>query len=436
VAGEPVLEDLSRSLDEWNSGKQLEALKRAQALLPKAGDRAGRLIKARLHEKGLIDTKASADARKKNAIKALDEMLSLYEDDEEAWFYRGKLVGDEAGVPFYKALLKINPLHPGANHELVHYYEHAKRPALGWVYAENYIRSSPGVPHSFHMQAHLATRIGRWELTTDRSVTAVELERAYHKTMKVAPKDDHQFGHHLETLTYTLVHDGRFREARQIMAEARGYDYQHWQAWFRLFAAENDWDALAKLADEVKKKDKPLGAYFAALALLGRRTSDPAVAEVEALREAHTKKPKDRPLEYRLWETEGLLKCQRGSLDEGLKLLENAALKSKDDFGHHAWGNGAYYMEVWGQAALATGRLAVAEEAFLEALAHDAGSVRAAMGLQALCAKQNRPDEAARYAAMARKCWRNSEIRSFDALAAKMSEIGTREKVVVASEDD
>ena len=32
--------------------------------------------------------------------------------------------------------------------------------------------------------------------------------------MNVKPKDDHQFDHHLETLTTSLIHDGRFREAR------------------------------------------------------------------------------------------------------------------------------------------------------------------------------------------------------------------------------
>ena len=68
----------------------------------------------------------------------IDELLTLYDDDQEAWFARAKLsenAGDRtAAVPFYKALLRINPVHPGASHELVHYYELSKRPALGWPY--------------------------------------------------------------------------------------------------------------------------------------------------------------------------------------------------------------------------------------------------------------------------------------------------------------
>src|SRR5205823_565385 len=89
--------------------------------------------------------------------------------------------------PYYKALLRYNPLHPGGHHELVHFYENSRRPALGWPHAEGYIQSSPGIPHAFHMQAHLAMRIGKWDKTTDRSARAIEIEEAYHQLMKVSP---------------------------------------------------------------------------------------------------------------------------------------------------------------------------------------------------------------------------------------------------------
>jgi len=168
------------------------------------------------------------DERKKKAQQSLDELLTLYEDDEEGWFWRAQLAngdGPNAAAPFYKALLKVNPNHPGANHELVHYFENIKRPALGWPYAEGYIRSSPGIPHAFHMQAHLGMRIGKWGSTTDWSWRAIELEIEYHKRQGVTPGEDHQFNHHMETLTRSLVHDGRFAEARDIKAKAEGYKY-------------------------------------------------------------------------------------------------------------------------------------------------------------------------------------------------------------------
>jgi Flp pilus assembly protein TadD len=105
--------------------------------------------------------------------------------------------------------------------------------------------------------------------------------------------------------------------------------------------------------------------------------------------------------------------CQTGDADAGLKLLARTVEKTKDNYQHHAWGNGAYYMELWGIAALKSGREAVAEEAFLEALAHDAGSVRAALGMQVLCEHQGREEEARRFADLARRCWSRANSASF-----------------------
>jgi len=133
------------------------------------------------------------------------------------------------------------------------------------------------------------------------------------------------------------------------------------------------------------------------------------------LQQAYRERKNNAELEYRLWETQGLLMCRTAAADAGLKLLAKAADRSKNDYGHHSWGNGAYFMEAWGCAALAAGKEDVAEEAFLEALAHDPGSVRGALGMQVLCERHGRTEEAARFAELAHRCWRRAEVGSFDA---------------------
>jgi tetratricopeptide (TPR) repeat protein len=408
---------LSRALEEWKGGVHMDALRKAQALLPKASDRERRLITARLQLKGLVPNFTADADRRKAAVKTLDELISIYEDDEEAWFARAKLA--EWGVPqilFYKALLRVDPLHPGAHHELVHIYEGTQRPALGWVHAEGYIKSSPGIPHPWHMQAHLAMRLGRWDATTDRSWKAAELERQYHREMGLKPRDDYQFDHHLETLTKALIHDGRFREAREIKSEAWADGYRHWPVWFRLHLAERDWDEALKVVDHYRKSDKYTAAYMAALVYLTQNNPDRAKPEVEVLQGATVMRRLNQQVEMRLWEVQGLLQCQTAAADDGLKLLKRCVDKTKDDYSHHSWGEGAYYMEQWGTAALAAGKCDVAEEAFLEALAHDAGSAKAALGMQLLCEKQGRAEEATRYAALAHRCWRHAEVQHFDGL--------------------
>ena len=399
---------LSRAIEKWGRGQHGEALKKAKELLAKTSHRETLLINARLADKGMIDG-VKPENRRKEAAKYLDELLTLYDDDEEGWFYRAQVAdGPNAGVPYYKSLLRVNPLHPGAHHELVHHYENIRRPALGWPHAVGYIQSSPGIPHAFHMQAHLGMRIGKWDKTTDWSSRAIELQRAYHKEMGVKPSEDWQFAHHLETLMQSLIHDGRFKEGRAIKAECEKHGYLQRVHWFRLHVAERDWDEAQKILDHFKK-DKLQGAYLRAVFYLKKGEIDRAQPEVNVLAEAWPLKKTDKDLELRLWETQGVLQCAKGAADGGLKLLAKAVTKTKDDYRHHAWGHGAYHMECWGIAALKANRLSVAEEAFLEALAHDAGSVRGALGMQVVCERQGRSEEALRFAELAQRIWRRAD---------------------------
>jgi tetratricopeptide (TPR) repeat protein len=394
---------LSRSLERWKKGDAMKALQKADELKGRASHREQLLIRARMQEKG----KAPG-----SAVATVDELLALYDDDEEGWYYRAQLAGgaglfggELSSVPFYKALVRVNPLHPAANHELLHFYEKFHRPALGWVYAENYIKSSPGIPHPFHMQAHLATRLGRWDRTSDRSTRAVELERAYHQSMGVKPADDQQYGHHLEVLLLSLTHDGRFAEARAAKEAGLAAGHKSWGPWCRLHLAERAWPEALEMVERQRREDKVAGSYLAALVYLEQGRPDRALPEIEVLQQAAGERRGDWQMEYRLWETQGLYLCATGTPDLGLKLLAKAAERSKGDYGHHSWGNGAYLMEAWGKAALRAGRPEVAEEAFLEALAHDPGCVRAALGLEILCEQQGRGEEAGRYADLARRSW-------------------------------
>src|SRR5262249_35236574 len=136
----------------------------------------------------------------------------------------------------------------------------------------------------------------------------------------------------------------------------------------------------------------------------------------------------DQVLQYRIWETQGLLLCEQGAADAGLKLLAKAADKSKSDYGHHSWGNGAYFMEAWGIAALRAHKDGIAEEAFLESLAHDPGSLRAALGLHVLCERQGRTEEAGRYLELAHRAWRKADSQSFAAelAALRSGELATK----------
>ncbi|HMO35666.1 MAG TPA: tetratricopeptide repeat protein [Gemmatales bacterium] len=416
---------LSRALKQWNSrsGKANDALKKAYALREHASYAEQQLIDALATERGLAKGShpTDASARRVAACKMLDNLILLHPDDEEAWMLRGILAsegsffgGKPAGSPYYLAVTRLNPLHPGANHELLHQYENSKRPALGWAYSEKYIESSPGIPHSWHMQGHLATRLGRWENASLGALKSIQLQREHNHAWKLNPKEDHQWSHHLETCMQILTHQGRFREARQVYEEMLELKFSVPETFGRFHFASRDTSALEKFISETRSKDKVIASYFAALHHLQQGEVARAQPEIEVLEESLKNRKSNKKLQNKLWETRGLSLCKSGMVQEGLALLKKAADASKDDYEQHAWGHGAYFMEVWGFAALAAGREDDAEEAFLEAIAHDPGSFRGPLGLQVLCERQGRTEDAKQYQKMAEQAWQHAEVRDFN----------------------
>src|SRR5205814_918794 len=77
---------LSRALERWGKGQPNKALQKADELKDHASDREQMLILARMQEKGLAPNVGDSDARKRAAIKTLDTLLALYDDDEEGWY--------------------------------------------------------------------------------------------------------------------------------------------------------------------------------------------------------------------------------------------------------------------------------------------------------------------------------------------------------------
>ena len=402
-----------------------KAFKQAGALRARADAREQGLIRAALLERGLEPGAGDAEARKKAAIRAVDELIAQFPDDEEALYFRAQLGGGAGGfggaiggVPFYHALLRVNPLHPGANHELVHFYETFRRPALGWDHAARYIQSSPGLPHAFHMQAHLATRLGRWDRTTDLSWQAIVLEQAYHKAMNLKPGEDHQYAHHMEILMVSLIHQGRFAEAREKLADQRRDGLKPYAVWLRLATATGDTALATEAIEKLQKNDRPQAAFAAGIWCWRQGDIDGMRAHAEVLRQARQSGKGDKANELRMLELLGLLACEEGDGKTGLALLKRCVDRTKDDHQAHAWGNGAHHMESWGLGALRVGDRVVAREAFLEALAHDPASAIAALGLQALSEMESQSAQAERYRILAAKAWNKADGADFKRLEA------------------
>src|SRR5579884_3984079 len=109
---------LSRALDGLGDPKQADALKHAQGLLPGV---------------------------RRAAAKSIDELLTLYDDDELAWYERaGYADGDLQRLAYWKALQRLNPRHPAANFELEHFAANGGK-ALAVLLSDDFRPALPGV---------------------------------------------------------------------------------------------------------------------------------------------------------------------------------------------------------------------------------------------------------------------------------------------------
>ena len=143
--------------------------------------------------------------RKKAAVATLDEMLALYDDDEEAWFARaqaGPTAAERRRAVLQGPAAASTRCTPAANHELVHFYEGIRRPALGWPLrrgVHGVVAGHPArLPHA-GPPGHADRQVGHRRPTARQAPSRWRSE--YHSDRASGRSEDHQFSHHLETLT-------------------------------------------------------------------------------------------------------------------------------------------------------------------------------------------------------------------------------------------
>ncbi|HEY3998959.1 MAG TPA: hypothetical protein VGO93_08860 [Candidatus Xenobia bacterium] len=348
------------------------------------------------------------------ALDALGGALLASPRDPELWMYRATFDGfagesDDRrslhGIPFALAARRLQPDHLSANHELTHAYEAVDRPMLGWPYSCALRRSAPNLPHAQHMQAHLAMRLGRWEEALQCTRAAARLSALGY------PELDRD--HHRNVLLWALGHQGCFRAALAV-PRSDSVDL----SWARLLRLKLDDRALDGWA-RARRAHPGDGWYLGALADLDRGRWQAAAQKLPHVRAVHA-------IWYNadtdLWsdEVRGRMLLASGHSASGLGAMRSLARWADGLEESHRWGQGAYYDELWGEAALRTGHLAEAQEAFGEALAHEHGSIVAALGLEVVSEHLHQTDEAASYAARARGIWRQADAGALDRLRQRL----------------
>lgn len=200
-------------------------------LTPAPGTRVSNAATER--EKGYlraVDVLFGEGEKKERDVRYAEEMRALFErypdDAEAASFYALSLLGachDGRNFSTYmkaagilEAVFQKNPEHPGAVHYLIHSYDDPIHAPLGLRPARVYAMIAGAAGHAQHMPSHIFLALGMWDETAASNETAwrVSEERLRRKNLSV----DELNYHALYWLEYAYLQQGRFRDARALVA--------------------------------------------------------------------------------------------------------------------------------------------------------------------------------------------------------------------------
>ncbi len=215
-------EALTHTHQVWNQ-QNLEAGRAALARL--APTTEARLAKAPTRRERLylasgeaLYGEGSKPRRDTLYAEALERLVLAQPDDDEAKvFLSVALLGLNQGVrdvPTYmragaiaEDVLRRNPEHPGAAHFVIHAFDDPVHPPLGLWAARRYAEIAPGSSHAQHMTTHIFLALGMWDEVAKQNEVASGPHRAHWGP-----------GHLTHWLTYAYVQQGRYEEARQLLA--------------------------------------------------------------------------------------------------------------------------------------------------------------------------------------------------------------------------
>jgi tetratricopeptide (TPR) repeat protein len=114
-------------------------------------------------------------------------------------------------------VLKTHPVHPGALHYLLHNYDDPEHARLALPAARRYATVAADSSHALHMPSHIFLQLGLWHdaARSDRAAFAASDRWVKRKGLPPAMRSYHA----LSWLQYELLQLGRYKDARDTIAE-------------------------------------------------------------------------------------------------------------------------------------------------------------------------------------------------------------------------
>jgi len=212
-------------------------------------------------------------------------------------------------VATLEAVLKLNPKHPFALHLYIHALEASPNPDKALDAADKLRDLNPGLGHMVHMPSHIDVRCGRWVEAVEANEKAIKADADYRK---LSPKQGFYnlyMAHNHHMLAFAAMQRGQSKKALGAVKEMLAGVPKEWVA-VKENAAIADGFLAAPLEamirfgmwDEIlKEPDFPemfpiaggLRHHARGVALAAKGKSKEAREELDALREATKKLPKE-----------------------------------------------------------------------------------------------------------------------------------------------
>ncbi|MBX3364647.1 MAG: hypothetical protein KF866_07775 [Phycisphaeraceae bacterium] len=156
----------------------------------------------------------------------------------DLWTHEGEPKGRTLEiVETLEHVLRIAPMHPGANHFYIHAVEASKTPERATAAAERLTDLVPGSGHLVHMPSHIFIRTGRYAEAADANERAIAADEAYFAVAPPARFYSLYFMHNIHFLAYAAMMEGRYETA---LAAARKIEKQIPAAFLREYVTIAD----------------------------------------------------------------------------------------------------------------------------------------------------------------------------------------------------
>lgn len=444
------------AMDEEHSKAAWEALQRALALREKASPPERDLIEALERRyvdpsKGKLPLSPSERAPLDRAYAdAMNVVYSKYRHDADIgtlfaesmmdlrpwdlWGHDGS-PRPETGriVEVLEFVLKAAPEHPGANHLYIHTVEASPNPEKAVAAAERLTDLSPAAGHLVHMPAHIFARVGRWEDAAENNRKAIKADAEYRR---LSPRQGfyHVYmAHNHGFLSFACMMEGRSKEAiqaardmvagvpKEFIENAPDVIDGYLPITMEVLMRFGKWEEMLKEPEPDEKLliCRAIWRFGRTVAYANTGRMAEAEKERELLREAAAKVPAERKVGNSESKTvmklaglvaDGEMAYKRGSVDEAVKLLREAAVV-EDTLNYNEppdWMVPARH--ALGAILLAEGRAKEAEEVYRRDLKQWPENGWSLYGLAQSLRKQGSGEYAATYERF-RKMWAKADMK-------------------------